>query len=196
MEQFSAFLWDIFKNVLGNRVDALVFGKMDSTSIKSDSTTVGLEPTGQEPEQPQPSRRRFKSFDAVYDLAPLLEYVDEPIVYLLIEDSPSTAYNLPAYVLESQRTGEWFVFSRGRMAFQGTGGGLRNTRGVFDTLKEKRAKIGAWVVPKELLDRFEFGQVVWPTVKMEAVPLLAHLAEDFSWSEIQSQFRSLNSDAP
>ena len=184
----AAFLWDIFKNVLGNRADAFFFGKQEGESKP-------LEPA--HPSEPEAAAevtvpRRFKTFDAVHDLEKILSYIDNPIVYLLVEDSPSTAYNLPSYVLESASTGEWFVFSRGRLALQGSGGGHHNIEGVFSLLSAKKAKIGAWVAESKLLDQFESGQVLWPTVKHQSVPLLAFLSEEYSWAEIQNQFRVLS----
>jgi len=190
MDPITAFLWDIFKNVLGNRADAFFFGKKESTPEQPE---VEEKPTSEWPHMEVDAKvRRFKTFDAVYDLEKILSYVDVPIVHLLIEDSPSTHYNLPGYVLESQSTGEWFVFSRGRLALQGSGGGHNNTEGVFALLSVKKAAIGAWVVEKRLLDLFENGQALWPDVKQQAVPLLSFLSEEYSWSEIQNQFRTLS----
>ena len=189
MDPITSFLWDIFKNVLGNRADALFFGKEESALEESELESKSM------PERPHvevaTKVRRFKTFDAVYDLEKILSYVDAPIVHLLIEDSPSTHYNLPGYILESQSTGEWFVFSRGRLALQGCGGGHNNTEGVFSLLSAKKTTIGAWVIEKKLLDIFENGRALWPDVKQQAVPLLAFLSEEYSWSEIQNQFRAL-----
>ncbi|MBO1539937.1 hypothetical protein [Pseudomonas sp. OA65] len=192
MDPFSSLLWDIFKNVLGNRVDALIFGKQKNEPQPgaSGQTTERKEIV----EAPLVKPRRFKTFDAVYDLEKLLAYVDNPIVYLLVEDSPSSAYNLPSYVLESGNTGEWFVFTRGRLALQGSGGGHQNTKGVFEILLQKKTKIGAWVVEKTLLDQLDNGQALWPEVKQLSVPLLAVLSEEYSWSEIQRQFEALSAN--
>jgi hypothetical protein len=190
MDPIATFLWDIFKNVLGNRADAFFFGKEEGESeLLEPEQTPAPE---KQVESVAATGRRFKTFDAVYDLEKILSYVDAPIVHLLIEDSPSTAYNLPGYVLESRSTGEWFVFSRGRLALQGCGGGHNNTESVFSMLSDKKTTIGAWVVDKKLLDLFENGQALWPDVKRQAVPLLAFLSEEYSWSEIQNQFHALS----
>lgn len=188
MDPITSLFWDIFKSVLGNRADALFFGKPspENLDIKSEKS---LDPSNVEASA---KSRRFKTFDAVYDLEKILQYVDVPIVHLLVEDSPSTHYNLPGYVLESKSTGEWFVFSRGRLALQGSGGGYKNAEGVFSLLAAKKTTIGAWVVDKKLLDSFENGQTLWPEVKQQAVPLLVFLSEEYSWSEIQHQFTSLS----
>lgn len=188
MDPIAAFLWDIFKNVLGNRADAFFFGKKQDvppTSLLENPPKPDVVPDLVPP-------RRFKTFDAVYDLENILSYVEDPVVYLLVEDSPSTAYNLPCYVLESASTGEWFVFRRGRLALQGSGGGHQNIEGVFLLLSNKKAKIGAWVANKKQLDQFESGQVLWPKVKEQSVPLLAFLSDAYSWSEIRNKFRELS----
>ena len=192
MDPTASFLWDIFKNGLGNRADAFFFGKNEPEPKPPEVEEV---PAPEKLDEKVTAKaRRFKTFDAVYDLEKILSYVDAPIVHLLIEDSPSSAYNLPGYVLESGSTGEWFVFSRGRLALQGSGGGRNNTEGVFSLLSAKKTTIGAWVVEKKLLDLFENGQALWPEVKQEAVPLLAFLSEEYSWSEIQKQFRALSTN--
>lgn len=188
MDPITDFLWDIFKNVLGNRADAIFFGNKEeeSDTLKPERPSV----TANVSDVIAP--RRFKTFDAVYDLEKILAYVDSPVVYMLVEDSPSTHYNLPGYVLESASTGEWFLFSRGRLALQGSGGGHNNIEGVFSLLTTKKAKIGAWVADAKLLDQFENGQVLWSAVKLQSVPLLAFLSEEYSWTEIQKQFQALS----
>lgn len=187
MEPITSVLWDVFKNVLGNRVDAFLFGE-----AKSVASGKGEDEADEIYDNSPRANRRFKTFDAIYDLQKILEYVDNPIVYLLVEDSPTTAYNLPCYVIESATTHEWFVFSRGRLALQGNGGGHNNIEEVFSTLLAKKAKIGAWVASKHLLDRLELGQQLWPDIKHQSVPLLAYLSEEYSWPEIQNQFRKLS----
>lgn len=190
MDPIASFLWDILKNVLGNRADAFLFAKNEREPEPPAVNEI------QAPEKPDekvtPKARRFNVFDAVYDLEKILPHVRTPIVHLLIEDSPSSAYHLLGYVLESGVTGEWFLFSRGRLALQGDGGGKNNTDGVISRLEEKQATIGAWVVEKERLDLFEQGQALWPEVKQQAVPLLAFLSEEYSWSQIQQRFNNLN----
>lgn len=128
---------------------------------------------------------KFKTFDAWTDLSKFLAAVKEPIISVLIEDEPSTFYRLPAIVLESRLTGEWFVFSRGRMSFQGDGGGMRNSQAILDQVKRAGAAIGVWVLPQKLMSELDNGYETWGNIKPHAIPLLARVAQDYSWSEIE-----------
>lgn len=137
--------------------------------------------------EPKDVRRpKFKTFDAWNDLSKLLKVVKDPLISILIEDEPSTHYRLPSLVLESRVTGEWFVFYRGRMSFEGSGGGIRNSRDILDQVKAAGAAVGVWVVPQNLLNDLDNGYALWPAIRHMAVPLLAIVAQDHSWSEIES----------
>lgn len=194
MEPITVFLWNVFQNVLGNRVDAYLFDRKGTVEPAMPSsgqsqpkllTEEGsIEPTAQ---------RRFETFDARNDIEHLLTYVEQPLVHLLVEDQPSTAYNLPGYVLESKVTGEWFVFSRGRLSLEGDGGGHRNMRGVTELLREKQTKIVGWVIQKKDMDRLEGGVLLWPEAKRDLVPLLSYRVEDdaWKWASIKHQFDKL-----
>lgn len=183
-------LWDITKNVLSNRVDSALFAngsppQSETPQVPAASTTKKSEPV-----------RMFKTYDAVHDLAQVVNFVDNPVLHLLIEDSPSTHYNLAAIVLESRTTGQWYLFSRGRVALQGSGGGKHNLDAVLDHLKSHSAGIAAWVLDAELLSSFEAGNILWPSVQPNLIPLLSYLGKDHSWSGIQSRFAELSRDAP
>ncbi len=139
-----------------------------------------------EDEAPAETRSvKFKTFDAWNDLSKLLAAVKEPMISVLIEDEPSTSYRLPAIVLESRLTGEWFVFSRGRMSFQGDGGGMRNSRDILDQVKRAGATIGVWVLPQKLMSDLDNGYETWANIKPHAIPLLARVAQDYTWTEIE-----------
>lgn len=129
--------------------------------------------------------RRFKTFDAWKDLDAILKTVRDPLISILIEDKPSTFYRLPSMVLESKATGEWFVFSRGRMSFEGSGGGIRNTRDILAQIKTTGAFVGVWVVPQNKLNDLDNGYELWPAIRTQAVPLLAVIAGEHSWAEIE-----------
>ena len=128
---------------------------------------------------------KFKTFDAWNDLSKLLAAVKDPVISVLIEDEPTTHYRLPSLVLESRSTGEWFVFSRGRMSFEGSGGGIRNSRDILDQVKLTGAAIGVWVLPQRLMSELDSGYETWANIKPHAIPLLARAAQDYSWAEIE-----------
>ena len=133
----------------------------------------------------QPTAVKFKTFDAWTDLSKLLNAVKDPLISVIIEDEPSTFYRLPSLVLESRATGEWFVFSRGRMSFQGNGGGIRNAQAILDQVKAAGAEIGVWILPQAPRSQLENGYETWANIKPHAVPLLARVAQDYSWAEIE-----------
>lgn len=107
---------------------------------------------------PAPSKRKFKTFDAWNDMEKLLKVVNTPLISILIENEPSTNYRLPSMILESKATGEWFVFSRGRMAFEGMGGGLINSHDIISKIKSANIPIGVWVVERAILDDLDNGR--------------------------------------
>jgi hypothetical protein len=194
VEPITAFLWNVFQNVLGNRVDAYFF---DRRSAVEPATLIGDQgqpkSIAEDAEIKPAVRSRFETFDAHFDIERLLTYVEQPMVHLLIEDQPSSAYNLPGYVLESRMTGEWFVFSRGRLSLEGDGGGHRNMRGVTELLHEKQTKIVGWVIQKNDMDRLEEGVLLWPEAKKDLVPLLSYRVDDdaWKWASIKREFDKL-----
>jgi len=131
---------------------------------------------------------KFKTFDVLHDFIPLLEKIREPKVSILIEDRPSTAYHLAALVLESMQTGEWYVFSRGRMSFQGNGG-LMNTEGIFKEIRKRNIFSSAWIISQQLLSTVEDGYSTWPEARSKTVPLSARANNDYPWQLIEKKFK-------
>lgn len=131
--------------------------------------------------------RKFKTLDAFHDLPKMVNEVHSPLVSILIERSPSSHYNLLCVVLESTLTGEWFVFSRGRMAFQGSGGGHINSKNIIQNLQQKNAIFGVWVYDNNFVDDLENGYVLWPAIKGKGIPLRGLISDDSSWTTITQQ---------
>ncbi|MEB2306459.1 hypothetical protein [Citrobacter braakii] len=134
---------------------------------------------------------KFKTFDVWSDLDKLLKVVKEPKISVLIEEQPSTYYRLPSLVLESRITGEWYVFPRGRISFEGNGGGIQNAEVIFNQLKEENVSVGIWVIDQALLDRLDNGHEFWPTIRLQIVPFLAAPSSEYSWTEIQRNVAKL-----
>jgi hypothetical protein len=194
MDPISTLFWNVFQNVLGNRVDAYLFGAKNAAEPPAlDHDERPPEPANDEDADPPAMPRRFEIFDARYDIERLLAYVEQPVVHLLVEDQPSTAYNLPGYVLESKTTGEWFVFSRGRLALEGTGGGYQNMESVTEILRAKETKIVGWVIRNGDMDRLEDGRLLWPEARRDLIPLLSYRVEDdrWKWVAIKREFDKL-----
>ncbi|WAG21496.1 hypothetical protein DX980_07840 [Burkholderia gladioli] len=169
---------------LANRID-LLKPKSATTSDQTQKfvSEVSEEPTEYSQNANRP--RKFKTFDAWNDLDNLLKIVKEPLISILIEDQPSTHYRLPSLVLESRVSGEWYVFCRGRMSFEGNGGGIRNSEVILDRLKAANVSVGVWVLDQALLDQLDSGYELWPAIRSQAVPFLAAASNDYSWAEIK-----------
>lgn len=71
------------------------------------------------------------------------------------------------------------------MSFEGNGGGIRNSRDILEQVKHSGAAIGVWVLPQTLLSDLDNGYANWMNVKPHAIPLLARVAQDYSWAEIE-----------
>ena len=168
---------------LGNKVDGLLKRSTEYQAQEVPTAKISVEtlPLKEGIQQPQ----RFKTFDAWHDLTRLLTAVKEPLISILIEDQPSSHYRLASMVLESRTTGEWYIFSRGRMSFEGNGGGVRNSRDILDQVKSSGAAVGVWVLPQSTLDDLDNGRETWMVARVQAIPLLALVARDHSWSEIE-----------
>ena len=193
MEPTSTFLldtlWDILKNVLGNRADAALFPKELESSSPQIATT---NPT---PQLAAPAIKSFRTFDAVHDFGHIIPLVDQPVFHLLIESEPSTAYNLAAFVVESRSTGQWYLFARGRIALEGSGGGKSNLDSVMSQLRNQSTPIAAWVIDQNMLDKFESGEILWNSVRSSVVPLVAYMSQSESWPGIRNRFRALATSA-
>ncbi|GFD87002.1 hypothetical protein KUL150_30610 [Alteromonas sp. KUL150] len=131
--------------------------------------------------------RMFRTFDARYGIPEVISREDEPLVSILIEREPSTAYNLPCVVIESEKTREWFVMAKGNIALQGAGGGLSFAKDFVSKLQEKGAHIGIWVYDNELVDALDAGLVLWPEIKNQGIPLRSYISDRGSWESIESE---------
>lgn len=175
---------------LANRFDAFT-----PKTVPGETAPAAMQSTGLDADEQgdhglvRKRESRFKTFDSSHDLEALLHSVSEPVISILIEETPSTAYRLPSMVLESRVTGEWFVFPRMRMSFEGTGGGVSNAENTFNLIKQMGAKIGAWVVPQTILDDLDSGYIMWAEARSSAVPLLAVMRGDYSWLEIEENVK-------
>lgn len=139
----------------------------------------------------------FCTFDVYFDLEKILPYLQDPIAHFLIEKEPSTFWNLACLVVESKSTGEWYVFRRGRMAMQGVGGGIRQSEIALNRLRESKAIIATWAIPKTILDEFEEGIRLWPEVKIGAIPLFSSINaehDNSAWYAIKDRTKELLSN--
>lgn len=135
--------------------------------------------------------RKFEVFDVYLDMKQMLPLIKEPVAHILVETSPSNFYNLACLVVESKITSEWYVFKRGRMALQGSGGGAAQTKIALEALKKSGASVSAWAIDKETIDKLEHGIILWPSVKTGIVPLMSSVPKGQDWKLIQERAASI-----
>ena len=140
--------------------------------------------------------KKFEVYDVFRDLEKMLHFVTDPCAHIIVETSPSTFYHLAALVIEDKNTGVWFVFTRGRMSFQGTGGGAQQADRAITILKNANISIAPWACAQELLDELENGHRLWPSVKSELVPLISSCLDEHKWPWIQMQAKEVIYNEP
>lgn len=117
---------------------------------------------------------RFKTFDIFHEFDELLPLVKDPVVHIVVEDKPSTAWHLPLVVLEDKTTKEWYIFSKGRMAFEGSGGGFLQSGILFKKLIDNKVPFTAWVLDYILTEKLSQGCRMWPEFRGHCIPLLIY----------------------
>ncbi len=133
----------------------------------------------------------FHTYDFFNDFDKLLPFIANPVAHLIVESTPSSNYNLPCIVLESIDSGEWYVFERGRISIQGTGGGYNNLLILLSKLKKNNISLGKWTLSQKMISDFESGQILWPEVKKNAVPLFSFISNQDDWQSIIKYFKEI-----
>ncbi|MCP1319510.1 hypothetical protein [Vreelandella lionensis] len=118
-------------------------------------------------------KKKYRTFDIQDDFEVVLDLLAEPVVYIVIEDRPSMAWRLPVIIAEDAKTGEWYVFSKGRVAFEGAGGGLSQAKTFLKKIQDKDVPFSAWVLEYALTEKLSQGCRPWPEFKLQCIPALA-----------------------
>lgn len=134
---------------------------------------------------------RFKTFEIRSGFESVLAATPDPVVHILIEDKPTTAWHLAVLIVESRVTGEWYVSSKGEMALEGSGGGLAVSKTVASICLSQRIPVAAWVCPQLLSDQLSCGQILWPAHKAELVPLVTYAESDYFAKYIAKTFKQI-----
>jgi hypothetical protein len=120
-------------------------------------------------------KRNYKTFDVVNDFKMYMQFINEPVVHIVVEGANlDSAWHLPVIVIEEPKTGQWFVFSKGRVALEGCGGGLHNFEDMITICVDKNAGIAAWVLNYYDSEKLSQGCALWPIVKPKCIPLLSY----------------------
>ncbi len=118
-------------------------------------------------------KKKYRTFDVQNDFDIVVGLLSKPVVYIVIEDRPSTAWRLPVIIAEDADTGEWYVFAKGRVAFEGTGGGLSQAKDLLRKILDKRIPFSAWVLDQVLTEKLSQGCRSWPEFKVQCIPAVA-----------------------
>lgn len=178
-------LLEIAKGVTGNAAYDWLKGSFQSGKVKQKALEQQAKPTE--------DRKTFYVFDLASDFEAILKAVNSPVVHIVVEDEPTTAWHLPIIVVESKVTNEWYVFGKGRLAFEGSGGGLANAKWLVAMLKENNVPVAGWVSPRELTDKLDDGALHWSALKTQMWPLMSYIKEPHIQQYISSVFGELKS---
>jgi len=135
---------------------------------------------------------RYKTFRIDEDMKAVLDLTKQPVVHFVVEDQPTTAWHLPSVVVEDSITSEWYVFSKGSIAFEGSGGGLHQAELLIRFLIEKGIPFTAWVLDKISSDKLAQGCRTWPEMKPKCVPLLAHRSSEYFEKYVAGKYAQLS----
>jgi len=124
-------------------------------------------------------KRNYLTFDIQNDLEDVISLMREPVVHIVLEDKPSTAWHQALVVAEDKITSEWYVFSKGRLAFEGSGGGLSQSKALFKKLLDKNIPFTAWVIDQISSEKLSHGCRLWPEMRDKCVPILAFEKSDY-----------------
>jgi len=138
-------------------------------------------------------KNRYRTFDIIHDLYDVIELVKKPMVHIVIEDKSSSAWHLSLVVVEDLESREWYIFSKGQMAFEGSGGGLSNSRDLLSFLVARDIRFSGWVLDFVLSEKLSQGCLAWPAVRDQCIPLIAYNKNQYFVNYIIKMFGELSS---
>lgn len=138
-------------------------------------------------------RNHYRTFDIVRDLYDIIALIKSPMVHIVIEDKPSSAWHLPLVVVEDIESKEWYVFSKGRMAFEGSGGGMANSKSLLQYLVNNKIRFAGWVLDYVSSEKLSQGCTAWPTLRDKCLPLIAYNENQYFTKYVVEVFGELSS---
>lgn len=138
-------------------------------------------------------RNNYRTFDIVNDLYDVIDLITSPMVHIVIEDKPSSAWHLPLVVVEDTESKEWYVFSKGSMAFEGSGGGLASSKDLFQFLIDNNIRFAGWVLDYVSSEKLSQGCATWPNLRDQCLPLIAYNNNQYFSKYIAEVFGELSS---
>ncbi len=188
LEFFDGALQGVAGNLLTRLLDTFWGGASEVAPGESDNSSVNGASASQEI---QPVRR-FKTFHIKSGFESVLAATSDPVVHVLVEDKPTTAWHLAILVVESRTTGEWYISSKGEMALEGSGGGLAVSKMVASLCSAKHVPVAGWVCSQLLSNQLARGLTLWPGAKTELLPLVTYAESDYFAKYIATTFREIH----
>lgn len=184
------FLYGAMQGVAGNLITQLV----DALWARPDDESEAPEPESGSaaPQSPVQIKRLFQTFHIKSGFEAVLNAAIDPVVHVILEDKPTTFYHLAVLVVESRTTGEWYVSSKGEMAFEGTGGGIYVAEKVAALCSVRRIPVVGWVCSQSASNSLAHGEVLWPQVRSELIPLVAYAGSDSFVKYIVSRYKEVS----
>ncbi|MBU3823225.1 MAG: hypothetical protein H9917_00150 [Candidatus Oceanisphaera merdipullorum] len=137
-------------------------------------------------------KNNYRTFDIVNDLYDVIRLIKSPMLHIVIEDKPSSAWHLPLVVVEDIDSREWYVFSKGRMAFEGTGGGLANSKDLLKFLIENKIRFSGWVLDYANSEKLSQGCLTWPALRDKCLPLISYNKNQYFSKYVTEVFGKLS----
>lgn len=136
-------------------------------------------------------KKRFRTFDIAHDLDDVTSLMRQPVVHIVLEDKPTTAWHLALVVAEDAVTSEWYVFRKGRLAFEGTGGGLHQSKTLFKKLLERGIPFAGWVVDQVSSEKLSQGCQPWPRIREHCLPILAFEKNEYFQQYVLGAYKEI-----
>lgn len=137
-------------------------------------------------------KNNYRTFDIINDLYDVVDLIQSPMVHIVIEDKPSSAWHLPLVVVEDIDSKEWYVFSKGRMAFEGSGGGLENSKNLLQFLIKNKIRFSGWVLDYVKSEKLSQGCSTWPALRDDCLPLISYNKNQYFTKYIVEAFGELS----
>lgn len=183
------YLFGVFTGVTANAVTRVIealWGSNVAHDLEEDVQS------NDENELKSDIEREYQTFHIKSGFESILNFVIDPVVHMLVEDKPSTAWHLVVLIVESKISGEWYVSQKGEMAFEGSGGGLLVAENIARICRERRIPTAGWVVKKEDSDSLARGEKLWPEVKDKMIPLMSYSRNEHFVKYIAKKFSEVN----
>lgn len=184
------YLVSVFSGVTANGVTRIIealWGSNVAHNIEED-----IQSDNENKSIPEKIVREFQTFHIKSGFESILNFVGDPVVHMVVEDEPTTAWHLVILVVESRVTGEWYVSKKGEMAFEGSGGGLYVAENIARICRERRVPTAGWVIQKKDSDALSNGQKLWPEVKGSIIPLMSYSKNEYFVKYIAKKFSEVN----